>query len=139
MASISFLIDEDTDARIAEVLRARGHGVEFSRAVVGEAAADTLVAAAAERLSVIEADRRGAIVITRNCRHFRRLIRRETAGARTPYPHAGLICLQCRPSSELQRMQALIEVIEAEYTVAQRQADSRVIIEIGEAVLRILR
>lgn len=139
MTRIHFLIDEDADAAIADLLRTRGHTVQFSREVLGRSAPDTLVAATAERLATIEADVLGAVVITRNCRHFRRLIRRETAGRATPYARAGLICLDCRAPSQLRRMEELIELIEAEHDIVQRSPDPRLIVEIGETIVRILR
>ncbi|MGI8912780.1 MAG: hypothetical protein ACR2JY_03135 [Chloroflexota bacterium] len=134
-----FLLDEDVDARLADVLRVRGHAVEFARDRLGRSAADNLIAAAAARLSVIEADRLSAIVVTRNTRHFRRLIRREVEGQPTPYPRAGLICLACHAPNQVRRLEKLIEIIEAEFAIARRLSDPRMIVEIGDVVLRILR
>jgi predicted nuclease of predicted toxin-antitoxin system len=134
-----FLIDEDTDARIADTLRARGHTVEFSKDVLGRSAPDPLVAAAAARLGTIAADRLGAIVVTRNYRHFRRLIRRNIGQEQTPYPNAGLICLRCANTSCLRRMSELISVIEAEYDAIQHLPDPRLIVEITETAMQIIR
>jgi hypothetical protein len=39
----------------------------------------------------------------------------------------------------LRRIGELIEIIEAEYEICQRLPDPRMIVEIGEAVLRIVR
>lgn len=126
-----FLLDEDVDARLAGLLQARRHIVEFSRDRLGRSASDDLIAAAAARLS--------AIVVTRNTRHFRRLIRRETFGQPTPYPRAGLICLDCQAPNQLRRRGELIVVIEAEFAIVHGLPDPRMIVEIGDAVLRILR
>ena len=89
-------MDEDADAGIAEFLRTRGHDVQFSRDVLRRGSTDTLVASAADRL--------GAIVITRNYRHFRRLIRRVMP-EQLPLPAAaGLICFRCNDAVALPRI-----------------------------------
>jgi predicted nuclease of predicted toxin-antitoxin system len=128
---MQFLMDENADAHIADFLLARGHAVEFSRNVLGVSAPDNFVAAAADRL--------GAIVITRNYRHFRRLIRRSTPQEPTPYPRAGLICFRCDDAIELRRIEALIEAIEAEYEIVQRLADPRLIVEITDRSMQTVR
>lgn len=124
-------MDEDADAGIADFLRARGHGVQFSRDVLQRGSSDNLVAAAADRL--------GAIVITRNYRHFRRLIRRALPEQIPLYPAAGLICFRCNDAIALPRIKALIEAIESEFRLVQSQPDPRLIIEITDTTMQTVR
>lgn len=126
-----FLMDENADAHITEFLLARGHAVEVSTNVLGISAPDNLVASAADRLN--------AIVVTRDYRHFRRLIRRSTPEAPTPYPRAGLICFRCDDSIALRRIEDLIEGIEAEYEIVRRLADPRLIMEITDRSMQTVR
>lgn len=124
-------MDEDADAGIAEFLRARGHDVQFSRDLLQRGASDYLVAAAADRLK--------AIVITRNYRHFRRLIRRPPPEQTSLYAGAGLICFRCNDAIALSRLNALIEAIEAEFRIVQSLSDPRLIIEITDTTMQTVR
>lgn len=126
-----FLMDEDADARVGEFLCSRGHNVEFSRDTLGQRTPDHLVAAAA--------DQAGAIVVTRNYRHYRALIRRAEAGNTPRFPRAGLICFRCDDTSAVRRLQDLIGVIESEYEQVQLLPDPRLIVEITETTLQVVR
>lgn len=125
-------MDEDADARVGEFLRSRSHIVQFSRAILWQQAPDHLVAAAADEL--------GAVVVKRNTRHYRNLIRRDEPGRSTsPFRRAGLICFRCRDEFALQRIEALVEAIEQEYDRCRTLQDPRLIIEITDRTMQVVR
>jgi hypothetical protein len=125
------LMDEDADARIGAFLQSRGHTVDYSRKILGRGSPDHLVAAAADQL--------GAIVVTRNYRHFRRLIRRTPEDLRPSFPRAGLICFRCDDARALERITDLIDAIEVEYALVQQRSDSRLIVAITDKTLAVIR
>jgi hypothetical protein len=127
-----FVMDEDADAAVGEFLRSRGHIVQFSRIILWQEAADHLVAAAADEL--------GAIVVTRNTRHYRNLIRRDESGKpQPPFRRAGLICFRCRDEVALQRIEVLVEAIEQEFDRCRSLSDPRLIIEITDRTMQVVR
>jgi hypothetical protein len=127
-----FVLDEDADARVGGFLLARGHIVQYSRAILGQQAPDRLVVAAADAL--------GAIVVTRNTKHFRSLIHRdEPGGPASLFRRAGLICFRCRDELAMQRVEALIEALEQEFDRCLMLHDPRLIVEITDRTMQIVR
>jgi hypothetical protein len=102
---ILFLLDENTPENIAEFLHKRGHQVRRVRDDI-PGASDEQVAAHGNRL--------GAILVTWNAKHFRRLAARRAAG-RMRYRNLGRLCFNCPEARGLERIERFIETIEYEY------------------------
>jgi hypothetical protein len=112
-------------------IQGHAHDVQFSRDVLQRGSSHHLMAATADRL--------GAIVITRNYRHFRRLIGRTTPEQPPLHPKAGLICFRCNDEQAVRRIKAPIETIESEFRIVQSQPDRQLIIEITDTTMQTVR
>lgn len=112
------LIDENVPRSVAEVFRAHGHEILFVKYVLGEGTPDPAIAQHAEAIN--------AIVVTWNHKHFQRWVTRATQGQR----QAGRISFKLDEARGAQRAEQCMELIEAEYALAQRRKDKRVLIEI---------
>jgi hypothetical protein len=122
-----FLLDEHAPNVLAEFLADRGHEVYFARERVPAGAHDRLIVAAANQL--------GAIVITWNFKHFRRLITRDNPQTLREFPDAGLISVICRSQRAVLLFEKWIRRIEIDYELRQTDDDRRVIVEIRETAL----
>ena len=123
------LIDEDVPQSAIDFLRERGHEVIEVREQVMPATADEVIALLGEEVD--------AIVVTFNARHFKRLISKVPQGARRQFFKVGRVALECSQAQVRTRLEAMIESIEFEYEQAQKRADKRVMIEIGNTVFRV--
>lgn len=131
MARMRFLIDENVPDSVADFLRQRGHEVELVR--------DVLLRGSPDQLVVFTASLQESIVVTLD-RDFKSLIQRMPEGSRgTVRYRTGRISLRCNPVVARQRIETLIERIEFEYELAQREDDPRLIVEISETTYRVNR
>jgi vacuolar-type H+-ATPase subunit C/Vma6 len=113
---VRFIVDEDVPKSAADFLRERNHDVTLVLDVLLPGSADYLIARwAHENL---------ATVVTCNVRHFR------TFKTRPAYGRAGLLGLP-QGAAARQRLENLIEVVEAEENLAAVQG--RVWVEIRES------
>lgn len=124
------IIDENVNSEIARFLQERGHDVVFIRDQLGEGMADTAIADFGEEWK--------AIIVTYD-RDFKRLVERAPGSNRLQFRQLGRISLNGKPQNAVRRLDALIESIEFEHARVATQRDGRLIIEITETTLRIVR
>lgn len=125
------LIDEDVPQGVADFFASRGHEVRLVRDEVLPRTPDEVIA--------LLAHREGAIVVTCNARHFKRLISRVPHGARRTFRDAGRITLECSQVRAQARVEELIDSIEFEYQQGQQRRDRRLMFEIMESKFSVIR
>lgn len=125
------LSDECVPQSVPNVFADRGHTVRYVAKELGPRTPDPLVAAFANKI--------GAIVITWNYRHFRRLIYRRTAAGDLAFPNMGLLAFRCPEVDGARRLRSLMETIEFEYEHVQQLADKRLLVLVDFDHLRIFR
>jgi hypothetical protein len=79
-----------------------------------------------------------AVVVTWD-RDFKQLIGRVPIGERLRFRRLGRISFDCRPEHGRRRAEQLIDYIEFAYEVESRRRDRRLIVEITETSLRVVR
>lgn len=125
----TFLTDEDVSDEIGDLLLARGHRL-FRAREVQEGASDDEVAHNAESL--------GASVVTRNAKHYKKQLGRRQA--QTPrFRSAGLITLELRSTDEVDRLRQVLDLVEAELEMVRAHADPRVVMEVHDDHVRVVR
>jgi predicted nuclease of predicted toxin-antitoxin system len=127
---MTLIIDENVPEAVAEFFRARGHIVIAIRDFLGRGAPDDAVA----EFGDVEM----AVVVTWD-RDFKRLVRRVPLGNRMRFRKLGRISFECRESAGLHRLERLIDHIEFSYSMAQRERDHRLILEVTETSFRVIR
>jgi hypothetical protein len=130
---MQLLIDEDVPAAVAELLGQRGH--DIVRVV------DVLVPGTPDPAVAQYANLHERIVVTFNLRDYNRLIRRAPHPGHDKHPGAGLIGFQCPHPQGRERLAAHAENIEHEHQVLnrERRADRRLIVQITDTLLKIVR
>jgi hypothetical protein len=84
------------------------------------------------------ADELMAVVVTWD-RDFKRLVGRVPIGERLRFRRLGRISFDCRPERGRRRAEQLIDYIEFAYEVESRRRDRRLIVEITETSIRVVR
>jgi predicted nuclease of predicted toxin-antitoxin system len=125
-AGVLFLVDENVPESIAEFLRVRGHRVLSARDELASGAPDPVIMASADAV--------GAVVVTWNRKHFKRL----AGGAARRYERAGLLCFSCREPDGRSRLEEEIEMIELQIERCGRNG-TRIDIEVQRTGLRLGR
>lgn len=129
---MKFVLDEMVPDGIAEFLRHRKHEVLLVREALGRETSDQDVAAFAN------AER--AVLITWNKKHYTFLTERRPPEAPNRYPHTSGIVFVCPEAKARKRLEALLDLIEAEYEMCQKQKrDRRLLAEVRENALVIIR
>ena len=108
-----FVLDENVDDALSDLLRAAGHTVHRVKETQGEGTEDPDVVAYA--LSIY------AIVVTRNHKHFHSIARRALEGDRKDHRHWGLLSLRCDEPHEASRVAFLLPTIEREIELARQR------------------
>lgn len=126
-----FLIDEDVPVDVASFLALRQHTVYLVKTVLGAGSPD--------RSNVLFADRISAVVVTWNHKDYARLIPRRPPDNNWRYRHAGRLSFLCSHPRGQGRLEQFIELIEAEFQGRAAQHDRRVIAEISDRDLSIVR
>jgi Domain of unknown function (DUF5615) len=128
------LIDEDVPAAIVELFRSRGHDIQTVVEAFGQLQTP-------DHAVVNYANIWGRIVVTFNLRDYNRLVCRAPLKGHERFPDAGLISFQCQHAEGRARLELFIEAIEHEHDFLgrQRQGDRRLIVQISETTLKIVR
>ncbi len=124
------IIDENVPDAVIRFFLARGHSVIQIRDYLGRGASDEAVAEFG--------DAEMSVVVTWD-RDFKRIVQRVPSGNRARFRRLGRISFECRESNGLRRVERLIDHIEFAYSVVQRERDQRLIVEISETSIRIVR
>jgi predicted nuclease of predicted toxin-antitoxin system len=127
---LQFLIDEDVPVSVGEFLADSGYGVARVFDIM-PGADDAAVLALAENMR--------CVLVTKNKRHFNRLAPRESSPTARRYHHAGVVYICCKEVLARKRIEHWIDLIEFEWARSRRFADTKVIIEMRETLLRIAR
>jgi predicted nuclease of predicted toxin-antitoxin system len=130
MPTIPFLIDEDVPESVAQYLRERGHIIHYVRELSLAGSPDPIVAAAGDRL--------GAVIVTWNTRDFRKLASRVPKGGRARLRRLGRLSFRCSEAQGRQRVETVIEIIEAEFARAEQRPDKRLIIEVTGTTVNLI-
>lgn len=125
------LIDENVPNSVAEFFRQRSHDVRLVRDLFPSATPDPVIAAAGDEL--------GAIVVTWNHRDFKKLVARIPKDNVQRFRRLGRINFRCHEARGVQRLEELIEWIEFEYAQVMKRRDHRLMVEILETSVRIIR
>ena len=115
---MQLLIDQNVPRSVADYLETRGHAALHVKDVLGPTATDQVIVAYANRI--------GAVVVTWNHKHFKREVTRATQQKR----RVGRISFCCPENMGVQRAKQCMELVEAEYGLAQQRHDKRILIEI---------
>ncbi|MGO9838777.1 MAG: DUF5615 family PIN-like protein [Polyangiaceae bacterium] len=128
------LIDEDVPAAVVELLRSRGHDIQTVVEAFGQHQTP-------DHAVVGCANARRRIVVTFNLRHYNRLVCRAPLKGYDRFPDAGLIICQCPHPVGRARLEQFIEAIEHEHDFLERQreGDRRLIVQITETLLKVVR
>jgi Trk K+ transport system NAD-binding subunit len=116
-----FLVDEDVPESATDFLRERGHEVVLVVEELMPGAPDVVIARLAHDL--------GAIVVTCNAKHFKRLIPRAPDGQHR-FRRASRLTLECPQPWITGRIVATIGSIESEWEQAQGRHDHRLLFQI---------
>lgn len=119
-----FIVDEDVPKSAADFLAERGHEMSY--------VVDVLLPESADHLIARWAHENSASVVTCNVRHFLRLVTRPN------YGHAGLLGLPHQAVAR-GRLEAFIDLIEAEGALAMGAEGPRILIELRESTFLIRR
>lgn len=124
-----FLVDEDVPSSVVEFLAARGHRLCLVTEVLMPGSPDALVAR--------WADESAATILTCNGKHFIPLLSRASRDGPRKFRRAGLVVVPQVRSRE--RLADFVDLIELEDARRQRNGDQRVLIEVRDTTVRILR
>lgn len=127
---LTLLMDNNVSDRVSDFLRARGHDVRLVRDLFPSGTADIVI--------VTWANEQNAIIVTHD-RGFHRLIQRAQRGSRDRVHIAGRISLLSLEVNARNHMEDFIESIEFEYLHLQQTPDKRLIVEITDSALRVVR
>ena len=114
---------------VGGVLMAAAHEVIFLRHELAPNSPDPLVAAVAEM--------NGAVLVSLDS-DFQTLAPRAGVGRRR-FRYLSRIALKCNEPQAAGRMTACLSLIQHEWDFAQQQPDKRIIIEIGNSWIRLVR
>ena len=127
---LQFLVDEDVPVSVGEYLSDSGYGVVRVFDIM-PGANDAAVLELAETMQ--------CVLVTKNKRHFNRLSQRESSSTSRKYHHAGVVYICCKEVLARSRTEHWIDLIEFEWARSRRFADTKVIIEMRDTLLRIAR
>jgi hypothetical protein len=126
---IKFFLDNCVPDSVARVLRSAGHEVILQRDTIPRDSPDPVVARVSEVLD--------AVLVSYD-RDFKALAPRMGIGQRR-FRKLSRIGFSCREPNAARRIEAALSLIEHEWQVAQNAADNRMIVEIGETIIRTIR
>lgn len=126
---LRFFIDQNVPDSVGRVLQAAGHEVILLRQQLVTNAPDPLVAAVSEMF--------GAILISHD-KDFKSLAPRMEIGRRR-FGRLSRIALECSEPQAAQRVKAALSLIEHEWDVAQANKDKRMIVHIGQSIIKTIR
>lgn len=130
MPTIRLLLDNNVPDSVGEVFRAHGHIVEHVRDILPVDSSDPLVATVSEEYEC---------VLVSCDRDFRLIAPRIPHGKRARFRKLSRISLECSEPQAATRVEAAMSLIEAEYEIAQRSRDKRLIIVIQSAGIKTQR
>ena len=125
------LIDENVPDSVAQFFRERGHDVRLVRDLFLPGTADPVIASVGNDL--------GAIIVTWNHKDFKKLATQIPIGHRQRFRNLGRINFRCNEVQGRRRAESNIESIEFEFMQAQKRPDKRLLIEISDTSLRVLK
>ncbi len=120
--TMRFLLDEHVPNSVARFLETKQVEVLLVRERSLPGTPDPVVVADANQL--------GAIIVTRNRKHFGPLISRDDAKRAREFPNAGLISFRCRLDMWVPMLDKYWDHILLEHAKRQANDDKRLIIEI---------
>jgi hypothetical protein len=118
------LVDEHVPTDVSRPLKELGFEVEFSREVLGAAAADKVLAQ--------WADSNSAVVVTCNCKHFEGYISRRPSDNQQKFRRAGAIFVKCKETRLAARLTSFSSVLRAELKTLSERPDKRLIVSVCE-------
>jgi predicted nuclease of predicted toxin-antitoxin system len=128
--NIRFLLDNCVPDSVGEVLRVRGHTIQYVRDILPVDSSDPLVATVSE-----EED---AVLVSCD-RDFRLIAPRIPHGQRARYRRLSRIALECNEPQAASRIEAAMTLIESEFEIAQKSKDKRMMIVIQNSGIKTLR
>lgn len=123
---IPFFTDHNVPESVATFLESQGHSVTRLREVMPTDSADAVVAAASEQAEM---------VLVTHDNDFKSMAARMRISNRR-FRKLSHIRLGCRESRSAARVEAALSLIEHEWGVAQANRDQRLLIHIGDGVIR---
>jgi predicted nuclease of predicted toxin-antitoxin system len=127
---MKFFMDECVPDSVGKALQEAGHEVIFLRDVIAKGSPDEFVAKISEIL--------GAILVTHDS-DFRAIASRFSLGQSKRKTLSRVSLGSCQGPKAVSRIREALSLIEHEWVFAQARNDKRIIIEIQETVIRILR
>lgn len=121
------MLDENVPASVAAKLIELGHEAVFIKDCVPPGSPDQLVATVSEQMAAVLVSFDG---------DFQKIAPRIPNGHRRRFRALSRIWLRCTEPQAASRIEASIELIVAEYEIAQGRADARMHIWIGSNYLR---
>lgn len=128
--TIRVLLDNCVPDSVGEVFRAHGHTIEYVRDILPVDSSDPLVATISEEqdLGLVSCDR-----------DFNLIAPRIPLGKRSRYRKLSRISLECNEPQAASRLEAAMSLIEAEFEIAQKSKDKRMMIVIQNSGIKTLR
>lgn len=130
LTTIRFLLDNCVPDSVGEALRLRGHTIVHVRDILPIDSSDPLVA------TVSEED--NAVLVSCD-RDFKMIAPRIPRGQRARYRRLSRVALECNEPQAADRIQAALTLIEAEYEIAQKSSDKRMMVVIQNNGIKTLR
>lgn len=125
-----FMLDENVPLDVAEMLIAAGHKAQFIREYVPPGAPDPLVATVSEELKAI---------LTSFDGDFESIAPRIPQGQRARFRKLSRIYMLCGEPQAAQRLEKGLPLVQAEYNLAQTQADKRMNIWVAKGYFKTVR
>lgn len=129
MGNHKFLFDEDVDTALSVLAASRGHEVHLMTDIK-RSAPDPIVLETAETL--------GAVLITKNKKHFEKLSPRDDSRQARKYRHAGVIYMSGKEEHHVRRFEEELDVVCLKLDQAKNGSDPRIIVEIRAGLTRII-
>jgi predicted nuclease of predicted toxin-antitoxin system len=124
------LLDHNVPRSVGDVFRECGHTVVLVAEILPTDSPDPLIA------TVSEQD--GAILVSCDS-DFRQIAPRIPVGQRQRFRRLSRISLRCNETQAAARVEEAMTLIEAEFEIAQRRSDKRMMIEIQKAGIKTYR
>jgi Domain of unknown function (DUF5615) len=115
--------DECVTPQIADLFVQRNHQVVLVARELGRSTPDPIIAE--------YADRRSAVVLTWNYRHFLQLMKACSPAGVLLFPNMGLISYRCPPAKTVSRFGLFMDAIEYHYEFLQQLTDKRINVQVG--------
>ena len=121
------LLDQNVPDSVATIFKDRGHEVVYLRDILPPDTPDPIVATVSELEKLVLVSSDG---------DFDKIAPRIPVGQKQRFRKLSRISLKCKAPHAAKRLSAAMSLIEAEYAIAEKSNDPRMIIVVGNSFIR---